>query len=319
MIIKKTNLIILIFFAILNLSLSEKTFSFTPLTTEESTVFPVVFQGIKDYVFDTTGNTWGSEVVKDILAKNKIDKKYLIKLINSLTTKKNGLDKFLYLPKDDQGDFFIEQSLLSPHENYLTQNKAVPKIAVHIFRFDVIEEVDDIQNDDIYCYFFTTDGIIPTGKTTSIYKNLNQNDSFFFSAKDRVVFPSLGVARAKAPTNHLIIDYGIIESDGDDIREMKKITDIVIDLALAVYAAIDPQRSPIIRKLRKEVKNLARALLSLNQDDRMATGSLYFHAQDLIKYFPGGRTFYHMSKVHHGKDGMSKWMYRINFRLLRGY
>ena len=54
------------------------------------------------------------------------------------------------------------------------------------------------------------------------------------SAQDRVIFPTPEIGYA-APYKHLIVDYSIIESDGDDITEMQKLSQAIVPLAAAAY------------------------------------------------------------------------------------
>src|SRR5690606_37877520 len=79
-------------------------------------------------------------------------------------------------------------------------------ISLHFTKVKVEEESDDVFNDDLYFYFFLTDGVIPSGKVTSIYKNLDEGDSVHIMPADRVLYPVTG--EAKSPRRHLIVDYG---------------------------------------------------------------------------------------------------------------
>lgn len=211
------------------------------------------------------------------------------------------------LPKDDRFDKWIR--------NPKTSKVEVPELALHAFGFDVIEESDDFWNDDIYCYFFITDGVIPTGKVTSIYKGLDEGETFFFNEIDRAIYPLVGVP-AKSPENHLIVDYGIIESDGDDIKDLQKLSSIIIDIAIAVYTEIDPQNGQVLANLRKEVKALADLLLSLNNDDRLANGSFGYTTAELAEILKE-RTYVEFKKVHKKESRFDNWEYHLRFRLLR--
>ena len=195
------------------------------------------------------------------------------------------------------------------------QNKSAkvegPDLSLHAFKVSVIEESDDYLKDDLYAFFFVTDGVIPVGRVTSIYRGLSGGQSFFFSETDRVLFPQ-GIP-SKRPENHLIVDYGLIESDGDDIKDMQKLTSIIIDIAIAVYAAYDPQNAQILINLRKEVKALADLLLNLNNDDRLATGTFAYTTAELNKLMET-QTFVEFKKNHKYKKD---WEYDIHFRMLR--
>lgn len=191
----------------------------------------------------------------------------------------------------------------------------VPEVSVHGYKMKVTEESDDYFNDDIYVFYFITDGVIPTGKVSSIYKGINQGQSFNFNEVDRVIFPLSGIP-AKKPHNHLIVDYGILESDGDDITELQKLSSIIIDIAISVYNNYDPENAEIIVKLRQEVKSLAQMLIGLNNDDRLATGSFGLKNSQ-IKQMLEKESYVEFSKHHHSKASFDSWDYEIYFRLLR--
>src|SRR5690606_6876137 len=144
----------------------------------------------------------------------------------------------------------------------------LPEMALHAFRFDVIDKKGLFFGDDIYAYYYVTDGLVPQGKVTEIYKNVKSCQAFFFNANDRVIFPGAGIVSA-TPSQHLIIDMGIIESNKDDIAQMQKISDVIIDLVIAVYGTQNPNTGAILLKLRQEIKALARELIALKKDDRL--------------------------------------------------
>lgn len=214
------------------------------------------------------------------------------------------------LPADDQFDEWVQEA--SKAKRPFTN---APEVALHAIKIDVIEMSDDFFKDDIYAYFFVTDGVIPTGKVTSIYKGIGAGEGFFFNEIDRAIFPLLG-APAKTPDNHLIVDYGIIESDGDDIKEMQKLSSIIIDIAIAVYSAYDPQSAQILVNLRKEIKALAEMLLSLNHDDRLVTGSFGYKTSELEEIL-SERSFVEFKKNHKKSSTFDNWEYDLHFRLLR--
>lgn len=211
------------------------------------------------------------------------------------------------LREDDKFDGWVK--------NPVKENKEIPEVALHAFKFKVTDESDEWFKDDIYVYFFVTDGVIPTGKISSIYKGISQGQSFFFNEVDRAIFPLMGVP-AKRPENHLIVDYGIIESDGDDIKDMQKLSSVIIDIAISVYASIDPQRSQVVVNLRKEIKALSEMLLGLNNDDRQATGSFGWKVSELEALLKD-QTYVEFAKNHKGNGDLNKWEYDLYFRLMR--
>ncbi|MBY0515601.1 MAG: hypothetical protein K2P81_01745 [Bacteriovoracaceae bacterium] len=189
-----------------------------------------------------------------------------------------------------------------------------PALALQASRFEVIEATDDWMKDDIYLYFFVTDGLVTSGKVTSIYKGLGAGESFFFNLQDRLLYPS-GSVSSKDPQGHFIVDYGIVESDGDDIREMQKLSAIIVDLLAEIYASQEPQNGALVLKLRQEVKALADALLSRDDDDELVT-STWVLSQDVITHLEN-ETFVDISRVHRHNNFFNKWKYRLTLRLLK--
>lgn len=274
------------------------------LRAEDSKIIPVFMEAAAMYIEGTSSShlTVRSDIraALSVLEKSNIDPAVLQKHISN-----KGMS--WKLREDDRFDHWTHQRNDSASD--------VPEMAVQAFKFKVVEESDDWFNDDIYVYFFITDGVIPTGKVTSIYKGLDQGQSFFFNEIDRAIFPLTGVP-AKKPENHLIIDYGIVESDGDDTKELQKLSSIIIDLAIAVYSTYDPQTAQILVNLRKEIKALAEMLLSLNHDDRLATGTIGYKVSELEEMLKD-ETYVEVSRKHDGGGDLSKWEYKLYFRFLR--
>lgn len=272
------------------------------LFADTSKIIPTFLEASRLYINGEEG-LYASPDIRAALAvleKNNIDPAVLEKRIH---------DKTSYWPlrADDQFDQWVKHPEKTTNE--------VPEMAAHAFRFKVNRGSDVFFKDDIYAYFFVTDGVIPTGKVTSIYKGLSSGQSFFFNEIDRAIFPLVGVP-AKRPENHLIIDYGIIESDGDDIKEMQKLSSIIIDIAIAVYSTYDPQNAQILVNLRKEIKALADMLLTLNNDDRMAEGTIAWKAKELEELLKD-ESYVEITKHHHSKAELNKFDYELSFRLLR--
>lgn len=273
------------------------------LRAEESKIIPVFMEAASMYIDGTSSNLVIRSDIRaalSVLEKNKVDRSILEKHIANKSLNWE-------LREDDKFDKW-KNEIPEPASE-------IPEIAVQAFKLKVIEDSDDWFNDDIYTYFFITDGVIPTGKVTSIYKGIDQGQSFFFNEIDRAIFPLTGVP-AKKPENHLIIDYGIIESDGDDTKELQKLSSIIIDIAIAVYSTYDPQTAQILINLRKEIKALAEMLLSLNHDDRLATGTIGYKVSELEEMLKD-ETYVEVSRKHDGGGDLSKWEYKIYFRFLR--
>lgn len=231
------------------------------------------------------------------------EKKFPAELLTQFKDAKSNWD----LPKDDKYDAWIKMSPASKN------TAKVPEISFHATKIDVINSSQ--MSDDIYAYFFVTDGVIPTGKVTSIYKGISSGQGFFFNASDRAIFPLVGIP-SKAPSNHLIIDYGIVESDGDDIKKLQQLSSVIIDIAIAVYSSQSPQSARVITSLRKEIKALADLLLSFNNDDRLVTSSFGF-TTDEISALLKERTYVEITKKHKQDGRYYNWEYDIQFRLLR--
>lgn len=274
---------------------------------QNSLVLPAFSDAVKTYV--ETPDLIETLVVKPktlaiikIFERKKITPAMLEPYLPVLLSKKD-----FPLPRDDRYDSWIK--------NRKPETNKTPELALHAFGFDVIEESDDFFNDDIYCYFFVTDGVIPTGKVTSIYKGVDEGEMFFFNEVDRAIYPLLGVP-AKSPDNHLIVDYGIIESDGDDIKDLQKLSSIIIDIAIAVYSSIDPENGQVLANLRKEVKALADLLLAMNNDDRMAAGTFGYTTAELSEILRD-QTYVEFKKTHKKESQFDNWEYHLRFRLIR--
>ncbi|MBF0360476.1 MAG: hypothetical protein HQK49_05655 [Oligoflexia bacterium] len=298
-----------------------------------SLAFPYVLKGIDAYVNESksankstiTNNSDNLALkrVYDILKKNSVDKKYLTKILDKFSpTNKNwpnNLNNY-YLPADDYSDYLIKSSLSSDRKTVTTTTtatKPIPKIALHAFKFEVINAYHDFRKDDLFFYFFVTDGVIPMGKVTNIYRKNSSGDSFFLNEKDRIIYPLNGEF-ARAPINHLIVDYGIVDAMDENIEEMKKITGLIIDLVMAVYSVYNPAAAPALVALRKEVKNLSDALISMDADHKLVTDSFHYQANQLANYFANNSTFNEFFKEFDGKLTVSTWEYRMGFRLLKG-
>jgi hypothetical protein len=260
-----------------------------------------------------------------ILKTSGLDQKYIRRILTRLSSQMgNGFVPPHYiLAKNDAADKLIERQYyrqLAPSGNLyearlLLSDPALPKLALHAYKMDVINKSEFLK-DEIYFYFFTTDGLVPSANVTDIYKGVGSGESFFLKPSDRIVFP-LDKSSASVPRQHLIVDYGIVESDGDDIEQMQKLSAIIIDLAAAILTVAAPEVGPIVLKLRKEVKHLAEVLLSLNTDDRLVTDTVSFSTSDLFAALPGEKSIHEFSKTYSGGSRFSKWKYKMNFRLLK--
>ncbi|GEM_PF-4463805 len=278
-------------------------YSFNLFATD-SAVIPVVTEAMELYVQNQTVDfVVRPDLFKiiNILKEKEIDPIYLQ---NILAKKTNST-----LPEKDEYDLMIENQ---PSQTEVAA--LAPAISLHAFKLD-IKRQSDLFSDDVYAYYFITDGVIPTGKITSIYKDTKSGQSFFFNEVDRAIFPLVGIP-AKVPQNHLIVDYGIIESDGDDIKEMQKLSSIIIDLAIAVYTTRNPEGGAVLAQMRREIKALADMLIELNSDDRLITGSFAFKNEEITDLLKD-TTYFEFSKRHKEGETFGGFDYTLNFRLLR--
>jgi hypothetical protein len=242
------------------------------------------------------------QAVVRVLENSNLSSSYLQKF-SSL----KDLNKDWPLPPDDKFDEWIKSTSPNISEINLPVSLQVSKLYVK-------EESDDFFNDDLYLYFFVTDGLIPYGKVTTLYKNIDEGESFFFNVSDRLLFPLTG--GAKSPTQHLIVDYGIVESDGDDIKDLQKLSNIIVDLAMAAYGAMNPQSTQVLVPLRKEVIALATLLISFQNDDRLVTSSFGFTTQEIDSLMTPV-TVYEFKRKHKKKSRFDSWEYELMFRFLR--
>jgi hypothetical protein len=252
----------------------------------------------------------------EILIQSKVSDQFLRKILNRVESKyKNSL---IELPARDYGDELIEiayNKTLGPVFNDEIIKENLPKVALHLYKMDVLENEDEWFDDDIYMFYVATDGIIPTGKVTSIYRGNDSGDSFLFTANDRVIFPTEKNDGA-VPAHHLIVDYSVIESDGDDINEMKKITSVIVDLAATAFSLYEPSSAQVVMSLRSEVKKLSNLILERDEDDRHVTDTLVFERQNIFNLFSQSN-IHNFNRQYSGENNFSDWEYRLNFRFIK--
>ncbi len=272
-----------------------------------SLALPLFERAIESIVLSQKDKNETVGKIKNLILNSGVKKEFLKKLYSQLQYKSN--DRF-FLPVDDHADELIKENL--KESCFLMED--IP-VAIHAHKFDVIEDEDDLFDDDIFVYFIVTDGVIPSGFVTSIYKGLDQGTSFLFMPKDRGVFP-LGSMSRRIPQGNLIVDYGIVESDQDDISELQKISSVIIDAALIAYATAKPQQAAILIKLRKEIKHMTEILLSLENDDRLAIGNIIMEKGQSKDFFKD-KDMVVMTKEHKGTHQWSDWFYKITFRIFK--
>jgi hypothetical protein len=186
--------------------------------------------------------------------------------------------------------------------------------ALHAFRLDVVEDHDDLFNDDVYAYFITTHDDLVWGKVTSIYTGLDQGDSVFLSPEDRGLFGPRG--EKLVAKNHLLVDFGLIESDGDDVKQLQKLSDVIVDLAIVALTVAEPTAGAAAAQARAEVKNLLHLVIAMDKDDRLVTDTLRF-TPDTVETMLGADSVVEMDRFYERKKFMSRFAWRVHFRLLK--
>lgn len=270
------------------------------------------------------GNRLGQMVT--LLKNQKIKPQYLGKILQKWEHPEKGLDETRFLLREDnEGDELIRANHLRDlgpisFEKSTNETLTMPRMALHAYEFEMIDENNDFLKDDIYFYFYTTDGAVTTGRVTDIYKGISQGQSFFLSAKDRVLFPTNEIGYA-TPYKHLIIDYSIIESDGDDIEDMQKISRVIIPLATAAYGLYTGDMATVLTSaasvsLRKEVGKLSDSLIALNNDNRLVNESLLYTPKKLYNTF-ADEDIIEFSKTYGGTTSWHYWRYKLNFRMFK--
>lgn len=187
-------------------------------------------------------------------------------------------------------------------------------VALHAFRLDVIEDFDDVYDDDVYAYFITTHDDLVWGKVTGIYGGLDEGDSVFFSAGDRGLFGPTG--EKLTPKNHTLVDFGLIESDGDDIAQLQQMSDAIVDLALIALTVYNPQAGAAAAQARAEVNNLLHLVIAMDADDRLVTDTLRFTPDEMESALSAG-TVSEFSRDYERETTFSHFDWRLHFRLLR--
>lgn len=196
----------------------------------------------------------------------------------------------------------------------LGDNKSLTRIAMHALRIDVIEDYDDVLNDNIYCYFITTHDELVWGKVTSIYQGVDEGEAFFFSPADRGLFGPHG--EKIDVKNHLIIDFGVVESDGEDIAQLQRLSGTILDLAVVALSIYNPEAGVAAAQARAETKNLMNLLISMDTDDRLITDTIHL-TPELINNFLNGQSVHDFYRSYERETFWTHFDYRVGFRLLR--
>jgi len=186
--------------------------------------------------------------------------------------------------------------------------------ALHAFRLDVIEDYDDFANDNVYAYFITTHDDVLWGRVTSIYKGLDEGSSVFFAPEDRGIFGPRG--EKITPRNHTIVDFGLVESDGEDVEQLKRLSDVIVDLAVVAIGIYEPNAAASAAQASAEVKNLLKLIVELDDDDRLVADTLRFTPQTMMSELTQD-TVAEFSRTYDRETTFTHFTWRISFRLLR--
>jgi hypothetical protein len=210
-----------------------------------------------------------------------------------------------------------QTSPLGDHSQSQKLNTVSEPLALHAFRLDVIEDYDDIMNDDVYGYFIVTHDDLLWGKVTSIYRNMDEGTSVFLSPEDRGLFGPKGDKLIAG--NHLIIDFGLIESDGEDIRYLQRVSDAIVDLAIVAVTVYNPEAGIAAAQAREETKNLLRLVVELDDDDRLVTDTLRFTSNSLMSMLndQGSGSLVEFDRLYDRETTFTHFTYRLNFRLFK--
>ena len=153
---------------------------------------------------------------------------------------------------------------------------------------------------------------------TDIYKSIDQGQAVMLGPQDRILYPPPGI-EMKTPESHLIVDYGIMESDGDDIKAMQDLSSKILVLAKQVLELLYPEYSPLTEVIARETETLLHAIMALNSDDRMAVGTVHL-TNERMRSLLAGTSYHEFSRRHAGRSyefpWSSDWEYRVHFRLL---
>ncbi len=224
----------------------------------------------------------------------------------------------------NSGDLFAKYRILKLEsvvnsETNLAKNNSTSRApmmsAIHAVKLDVIEDYDDVSNDNVYMYFITTSDDVVWGRVTDIYKGLDEGTEVFMNAEDRGIYGPKG-QKMSFPLNHVIVDVGLIESDGDDIAQLKKVSDAIVDLAIVALIITNPEAAAAAATARAEVKNLLHLIVELDTDDRLATDSLYF-TPSFMEHKLATSTYYELDRVYEKETFWTHFKYGMRFRLLR--
>ena len=203
---------------------------------------------------------------------------------------------------------FFTSFIARSEESIILKSKDF-SLHVHLPRIEIIEEEDDFFNDDIYMWFIITRDGLTYAKMTQIYRNYDEGSILVLNQDDRII--------SNQPFyQHLIIDYGLVESDGDDTRELLKISENASRILTQLNQSKSFARKDELRELLlRESRLFMQTLLSFNHDDRLISSSLNITYQHTHRTWQNS-LFYEDMQEFRGQNNASDWHYKLIWRYL---
>ncbi len=221
----------------------------------------------------------------------------------------SGLERAIHNLRPKRCHRFLKNSGNPIHLRFPPKHISLAHLHLHLPQVEVIEEEDDFFNDDLYMWFVITRDGVPQTKVTKIYRNYDEHSVLLFDSEDRIIsnFPFY---------QHMIVDFGLVESDGDDITEMQRLSAHALELVQLVYQAQTPQQQASLgHQLRQETIAVMNLLLGLDHDDRLFSGTLNITFEHTYQAWQNGGVFENLQEFR-GRHLGSDWHYRITWRYL---
>jgi hypothetical protein len=257
---------------------------------------------------------WVEQFEKRGVSKTFVENR-LRKLHQKITSNKSHKHTTLWQQQflQDFVELKDQPSIRMPHTRQtLKRQKNLAGMSVQAAKLEVIDEYDDLMNDDIYMHFVISYQDMVWGKVTGLYRNLNQGDLVIFAPEDRHLFgPD---EKFISPESDITIDFGITESDNEDIAELQQLSDTIVALVYEALRTYYPQTSSLLDRIRDETQNLLRMLISMNEDDRLVTDSITLKISDLA--LMSREPMHHITRAYEEQTFWTRFNYRTQFRVL---
>jgi hypothetical protein len=171
------------------------------------------------------------------------------------------------------------------------------KVSIHLNKFKVIEDYDDFMNDDIYLYVITTIGNKVSLNLTNVYRGLDEGDSFYFFPSDRILASEVELSKST-----VIVDFGVIEADGEDIIILKQLISDLVEIA--------PAGDLLDSRYLQAIKAFFYAVANLKDDTRLITDTIIIQKGE-------GKSFEEYDFIYSGERYWSDYKYLVNFRIFK--